>query len=538
MSETKNILIVVPNYTGCIEPNYNYMPSLGIGYIVSSLLKSGFNLDVINMNHIHGLSGDILSKSLDEKEYSIVASGGNSLIFSELETIINVANNHKSDPVTILGGPIITSETKIIYDAIAPDYGVLGEGEGTSVELVTKILNNLDNEVAGTVYSKDGKIKIAQERPPVSDLDSIAFPALDRLGYEEYLDNLPSNLGYFTTHFDHPRVFSMVGNRGCPFQCTFCFHYSKYRERSLDNIFQELKSVVLKYKINVVILNDDCFSLKMDRVEEFCSRINNLRNSIDWDLQWSCQLTVKGINHNLLKTLKDAGCNSISFGFESFSQEVLKSMKKPITPDEIDKAFRLTQEAGMIVQGNFIFGDLAESFDTAVRTLSYWEKRCDGQIQLSMIQLYPGSTIYEYSKKNGIISNPLKFIIEKIGGEVAVNFSKKLTASQYKQLDEYVRYARQRYMHPVYPRILSQDAENRFTLKIKCPLCKKSHIVKNFYLQNSLRFYSDQRCRHCLKRFLMVGKLTWIKLVIKICCFSLFNWSPLRMKLLFNKDFK
>ena len=112
------------------------------------------------------------------------------------------------------------------------------------------------------------------------------------------------------------------------------------------------EGAIKKYKINVILLYDDLFSINKKRLYNFCDEIKKLIGELDWECKWTCQLSVQHIDSEMLKKLKDAGCFSINFGFESYSQKVLDSMKKPITPQLIDNAVKLIFKEKMPLQGN------------------------------------------------------------------------------------------------------------------------------------------------------------------------------------------
>lgn len=60
-------------------------------------------------------------------------------------------------------------------------------------------------------------------------------------------------------------------------------------------------------------------------------------------------------------SLKAAGLFYISYGLESASEPILKSMRKKITVPMIDRALEATRECGIGIQGNFLYGDPAET---------------------------------------------------------------------------------------------------------------------------------------------------------------------------------
>jgi len=209
---------------------------------------------------------------------------------------------------------------------------------------------------------------------------------------DRYLDEQNASDTYLHVFsYDKPRVMSMVMGRSCPYQCKFCFHPSgnTYRTRSLDNFFTELDEVMERYAPRQLFILDELFSVDLKRVYDFCERIK------PYKIKWIIQMRVDIITPELLSALHDAGCVSISYGLESFSSKVLKNMRKNITPEQIEKALKLTYEASIDIQGNFIFGDELEDNSTIYETMRFWFAHPEYMINISMIQTYPGSGYYK-----------------------------------------------------------------------------------------------------------------------------------------------
>ena len=87
--------------------------------------------------------------------------------------------------------------------------------------------------------------------------------------------------------------------------------------------------------------------------------------------------------------------------------------KEKITPEKIDFAFKETLKSKIGIQGNFIFGDIAETKETAKETLNYWKKNAQAQISLGFVEPYPGSDIYFHCVKKGLIKDKIDFIQNK-----------------------------------------------------------------------------------------------------------------------------
>jgi hypothetical protein len=291
---------------------------------------------------------------------------------------------------------------------------------------------------------------------------------------------------------DRPRELPMTASRSCPYECTFCYlpMGRTYRERSLDGFFAELDRNVREFKINTLTIYDDLFAVKRDRLEEFCARIK------PYGLQWVPQLRVNLVDEDILRIMKDAGCYYISYGIESASPVILKTMKKRITLEQIEKAISLTKAARIGFQGNFLFGDTYETPETIQETLDWWVKNLEYQIMLVPVGVYPGAELYSDAVKNGKISDEKAFLE---AGCPLFNASKNLTDEQFEAMlatvDEYTE--KYRLVPAVYERTRTGVYAGRdvYRIRFECPHCRELVVYENF----ALRDYEPSLtgCRKC-----------------------------------------
>lgn len=506
------ILLVVPRYNLSNKRNYDYNFPLGLAYISAVMKKAKYDVDCLNLNYLNGHVNLLMNAKLNSKKYDIVCTGGNALIYPVIELILTSARNHQSHPKTILGGPIITSEPDLIFGALKPDFAVVGEGEETILELL-KVLEQRKEpgNVKGIVYRANHKIIMTPKRNPPKNLNKIPFPDFDGLGLEEQLKHLHTNYFFHTNCFDQPKIYPLLASRSCPYQCTFCYHDSSYRTRSIKNIRKELSENIKKYKINILLLYDECFAIDKKRLFDICNLIKELQKEISWDLRWTAQIRVDAVDRKTLQIMKEAGCEAISYGFESFSHIVLKSMQKNITPEQIDYAFKETLKAGMAIQANFIFGDVAETRETTKTTLDYYKKNCKGQVGLGFIQPYPGSKIYHHCIRKGIIKDKLNFIKNKIGQAGSrglwLNMTDKMTSKEIKTLKKEILDSTSKYCKFVTPLSIEKEKRGTYRLKVKCPYCKKEASYGNCLLNSKISFGFFVICRNCPMRFFIVSPL-------------------------------
>ncbi len=508
------ILLIIPRYNLTNLINYEYMFPLGLAYISSAIKKAGYEVDIINLNHLNGTVEEIVKKKLDSKKYDIVCSGHIGIGYAVIEKIINASKNHFSKPITIIGGALITSESQLMFESLKPDFGVIGEGEITIIELLNAIEKNkkLEN-INGIIFrNKQNQTIITNPRRLIDNIDSIPFPDFESFEFEKQLDNMSYHVSIYSI-FDYPRIYPILCSRGCPFQCTFCYHSIglKYRIRTLKNIMKELEYAIPKYKINIISIHDDLFSIDKKRLFDFCKQIKELFKKIPWECKWLCQISVQNVDEEMIKILKDSGCYAISYGFESYSQKVLKSMKKPITPEQIDRAIKLTMKYNIAIMGNFIFGDRAETKETAKETFDYWKNNCKGQIPLYFIQPYPDSEIYRHCIEKGIITDKLDFIKNRMNHLNWFNMTDSMTDKDILNLKKAITDFRRKYYNYAIPIKITTDAsknlKKRYNVTVRCPFCSTISTYKNCHI-NSLNFFNiSVYCRNCFLGFIIVNRL-------------------------------
>lgn len=400
-----NILLIVPRFRDSYGEYYEF--PLGLACISSMLKKHGYSVLCLNLNHFKESDKKVIEEYLTTHDVQIVATGGLSAHYNKINNIFKCVKEYDESLITILGGGIISSEPELIFNSMDIDYGVLNEGELTIVELVDALINNKDLEaVNGIIYSKNSKARRTPSRDSIADLDTLPFPDYESFGVEEYLDMQFPNDNYYLYPFDKPRALPVITTRSCPYSCTFCYHPlgKKYRINSLDYFFENLEKLIKKYQINLLLILDELFSVNKTRMLDFAQRIKK------YNLKWIAQMRVDDVDDETLEQLKDSGLFYISYGLESASDVVLKSMKKKLKIDKTQTALELTKKHQIGIQGNFIFGDTAETKDTYHETIDWWNQHREYQINLGVIEAYPGTPIYLDALSRNLINDRLDFI--------------------------------------------------------------------------------------------------------------------------------
>lgn len=411
-----NVLYIIPRYrTYGIEGHY-VMP-MGILYVSAYVKKSGIaNVYTLNLNHVSGEEYDILQSYITKNKIDFVGLGGLSGEYSDIVKVVSLVRKIDHNMIIQVGGGIMTADPVVTMQAMPDvDFGIIGEGEQTSVELIDAIARKLDlTSVNGIIYRCENGLRITNRRVEIDNLDTLPFPDYEGFNYAEYLRLNPD----LSDEGKKYSQVSVIGGRSCKYNCTFCFHPSgsKYRQRSLDSIFSEIDYLVRNYDISYIALREELFATDNERVRQFCERVRV------YDFDWSIQLRIDSINKELVDLLKNTRCRYLFVGVESADDRVLKSMRKGITLAQIERALDMLRDAGLNSRSGVIFGDEVETFESAMFTLNWFKKNYTKyRMFVDMIIAFPGSALYKRACESGVIPNPVEFLKD---GCPIVNVSK------------------------------------------------------------------------------------------------------------------
>lgn len=477
-----NYLIVMPILTEIFDQSYSF--PLGIAYVAASLKQTGRNVITYNLNYKTGTIRENLERVIRENDIDVIATGGLTAQYWQLERILAAAREIKPEIVTWVGGGIITSAPEAAMEALAiADYGMIGEGEATICELAEVAEGRRDpHTVKGLIFRENGGWTVTEPRPEIMDLDALPFPDYEGFSFGELLDKEPTDI-----YALNQGRFGMVSfGRSCPFNCTFCFHPSgtRYRKRSIDSVFQEIDYLIEHYHIKNIAVTDELFVRKIEDAREFCRRIS------ERGIGFVISLRVDMVNREMLTLLRDSGCLSIGFGLESADDSILASMKKHITVEQIDYAMGLCHELGLNCMGNFIFGDQNETVETAMNTINWWKAHPQYRIALHMIILYPGSEMYRMAVAKGIIQDQVEFI--KKG--CPITNASKMSEQEYRSIELMTSMLNQGRTDRLTDVEVKHTGFGKAELIGSCPHCGARNVWKN---QDVFRSLGNIVCESC-----------------------------------------
>jgi radical SAM superfamily enzyme YgiQ (UPF0313 family) len=216
------------------------------------------------------------------------------------------------------------------------------------------------------------------------------------------------NAVYPARHLFHKKYqfASIQTTRGCPMMCDFCsvhqFNGSKYRERPVEEVLDELETIEHE-KIYFV---DDNLIGYGKRSEK--RTIALLQGMIDRGIkkQWFCSASMNfADNEKVLELAAKAGCVMVLLGIESERidqlEETNKKMNIKIGIDHYDEVFRKIHKYGISVLGAFIYGLESDTPETMARRTEYINGADIDAVQATVLTPLPGTGLFNRMKAAG-----------------------------------------------------------------------------------------------------------------------------------------
>ena len=245
------------------------------------------------------------------------------------------------------------------------------------------------NEIEGITYQIDNKIVATKNRKLPDNLDYLPIPDRD----------LIDNSLYVRPDTNQPQTIIKV-SKGCPNNCIFCLaaplNGKNVRYRSVELVIEEIKECIEKYNIKDFIFWSDLFTADKNWVKSLCNKIitENIK------INFFANTRADTLDLETLKLMKKAGCDLVSMGIESGSQEILDKIGKAITIEQIKEAVKLINKAKIQVYAYYVIGLPWETKETIEKTYKLAKELNTQFATFNTATALLGSKFYEFVKRN------------------------------------------------------------------------------------------------------------------------------------------
>ncbi len=380
---------------GDLSEGGSELPPLGIALLAAITRENGYLTTILDAAALRLSHDSTLEKIIGESPDILGITSTTTTIYNAAY-IARMLRQKGSRIKIVIGGAHVTScpyETMSVFPEF--DVGVVGEGEITILELLKCFENDSDlNNCKGIIFRNNGRIVFTGRRAFIEDLDKLPFPAWDLL---------PDLVKYYQPAADslhRSPATLLVTSRGCPGKCVFCeksMFGNKIRGYSAEYIIGMIEHLTVNYGIKDIFFEDDNFPAFKKRVKDFC-RILKEKNI---DITFSIMGRVDMVDPEMLKILKEAGCWQVGYGCESGSQKILDSINKGIKVEQIERALKITHQAGLKIKGLFMLGNFGETKETIEETLKFIKNVPMDDFHINGFTPLPGTLASKLAKQYG-----------------------------------------------------------------------------------------------------------------------------------------
>lgn len=385
-------------------------PPVGLACILTALRLRGYSFDLIDMD-ADDIDIEDLRQMISGRRYKLCGIGCIVTAFSKLKQIVEIVRQECSDCKIVAGNSVATTVPELLLRNTEVDIVVCGEGDQTIVELVSAIYaGTCLLAVKGIGFIDSDKYVFTGRRQVIQSLDGIGFPDWDIFDLKKYNDGMYK---LTVAEEENQIVFPLNAARGCPFNCTFCYHVfkgEKYRKFSEDIVMQEFVRLSKVYGATFIQFWDELTFPDIASVEKMVNSLERLDFVTHWEGITRCGL-FSYENTPLLKRMSACGCKSIAFSIENASPVILKSMNKMIDHRRTIEHSLALHKSGITPFTSIIFGYPEETETTICDTLRLCEE-CNIYPSVGFLQPLPGTVVYNYALENGFIQDELNYLLQ------------------------------------------------------------------------------------------------------------------------------
>lgn len=387
------LLLTNPNFRGVV-----IIPSFSLVYL-GTYIRDHSNCQVeIVEPKLQGLNeAEVLAKTKDCDFLGLTCyTESRFQVFNFAQKAKELNSNCK----VIVGGPHVNKLDKAILEHYSfIDAIVRGEGEETLLEVIQG--NPLEGILGLTWRNAKGEV--------VRNGDRWMMKTIDHL-YGDYSLVATQVKGWkdmeISQELQKLNALPIIASRGCPFRCAFCSSHQQwgeiYRGVTPAELVKRLKELSSKYNIGYFRFYDALFTGDDQRILKFCDLLEKENLGIHFRIDVRV-----GTKRELLKRLREVGCDVVGFGVESGSDKILKRMKKDITRAQIEETIKICREFNYWMIGFFIVSlpdETMEDIKKTLELLKYFD-----ETNLQFYKVHPNTAFYEELKQNGEINDRVWF---------------------------------------------------------------------------------------------------------------------------------
>lgn len=361
--------------------------SLGLMYLSSYLKSKGHATELVLLSEYR--HPDKLLKEIEDINPDII---GFSVMTPQVDAFRPVTKlvKEKTGRKIVWGGPhcIFMPENVAADDSV--DVICIGEGEEALCKLMDRVGSGQDySDIPGLWVRQGPGWKKNDIGYLEEDLDKYPYPDRE-LYYKKY--PLLRNFG----------VKRLITQRGCPYDCSYCFEPmfrdlykgkgKLVRRHSVEHVIGEARDIISRYPTGTIHFSDDTFNINKAWVIDFLARYRT-----EIKKPFTCNVTVLMLDDDVVRNLKESGCNGVVFGLECGIEETRMNLLNKKIPDKrYMEACELLKKHNLKFVTNMIFCLPNETVDSAIKSISFDVSLKPYGVKANILKIYKGTNLAQF----------------------------------------------------------------------------------------------------------------------------------------------
>lgn len=278
----------------------------------------------------------------------------------------------------VLGGSGFSLFPELFLDRLGADHGVVGEGEGTFVELLDAIGRR---DRPPRLLSGSAPSPLAGP-PPAIDLVDVARYAQEG------------------------GCAAVQTKRGCAMGCAYCTYPllegAAWRRRDPEVVVDELERAWIDRGVTHAFIVDNVFNIPRAHAIAVCAAMERRR----LPLRWTAFVSPHGASSAMLGAMRRAGCEGVELGTDAAHPDTLEGLSKPFGVDEIVAASAACHDAGVPFCHALVLGGPGETSRTLAQTVEIVEAtRPAAVVAMLGVRIYPGTPLARRAVREGLLAS-------------------------------------------------------------------------------------------------------------------------------------
>jgi radical SAM superfamily enzyme YgiQ (UPF0313 family) len=401
---------------------YSSFPPYGLGVIATHLREVDIDVEILNLHHKILEEAFRTDEDVDFEFDSIWQTALDSKVTEWQPDVIGVTcmftMTHTSfknvcirasgfDVPVIAGGVHVTNDAERVMDDIPQiNIAFLQEADTAIKDFVLAVnkVGSYEGLSQAIVNVNGRKFDFTNTNQPNSEEISVipAFDLLDSTDLSRY-----GTIGAFI-HLvdDSTRIATVLSNRGCRAQCTFCsvstFNGRGVRQRSVSSVIDELKLLKEDYGIGHFMWLDDDLLKDHDRVQLLFEEM--VRNDLNMTWDATNGVIAASCTEDVISAAAKSGCIGLHIGMESGNPQILRQIKKPGNVQSFLDAAKVLRKHESIFSSVFLMIGFPNETMSMIRDTINVAKEMDlDWYSIGQLQPLPNTPIFDDMVDQGLI---------------------------------------------------------------------------------------------------------------------------------------